>query len=53
MQLMEPADIDCQRIVLNEATVFGLIAVDDGEVIILDQFVAMCGHSFVLVFGTP
>jgi hypothetical protein len=53
MQLMEPADIDCQQLVLNEATVFGEVSVDDGEVSILDQFVAMCGHSFVLVFGTP
>jgi hypothetical protein len=53
MQLMEPADIDCQQIVLNEATVFGLIAIDDGEIIILNQFVAVCGHSFVHVSGTP
>jgi len=37
---------------LNETLVLGLVAADDGEIIILDQFVAVCRYSLLHVFGT-
>jgi hypothetical protein len=52
MQLVKPGYIDCQQIVLNQATVFGLIAADDGEIIILYQLIAMRGNLLAHVSGT-
>ncbi|GHP00647.1 hypothetical protein KSF_106940 [Reticulibacter mediterranei] len=36
---------------MNETPVFGLILSDDGEVIVLHQFVPVCRFSFLHVFG--
>ncbi len=52
MKLVKPAYIDCQQIVLNQTPVFGLIAIDDGEIIILYQFITMRGNSLAHVSGT-